>query len=258
MILFTGGGAIADEFRKLYKCEIISARSLSDEVLETWVSRARVIIHNAALINSVDLNELTTSNFLLTKKLIDLSLKLNPGVKFVNISSMSILENEETYLDPLSMTPYAFSKYISELYCIKNSLENLISIRFSTIFYKRDKDGISQMISNAVYKNEIQLFNHGLAKRDIIPINIAVQYLFHICNNTTDRKIINVVSGYSTSFFEIAQIIKKQINLVNIKNQVVESKTVLHNFSNKNLLQFGLIDFNLEDEVISYIRKLMV
>ena len=52
MILFTGSGALAKTFLKMYPCKIISARNITDKELEKWIIKAEVIVHNAALIYS--------------------------------------------------------------------------------------------------------------------------------------------------------------------------------------------------------------
>ena len=171
MILLTGSGEIAECFSENFKCTIISARKLSDNELIFWIKKADVIIHNAAIINAESLDDYLEGNFILTKRIVDLVYKTKSSIKFINISSMSILFNNDEYLNIFNMTDYAFSKFISELYCLKHPLVDLTNVRFSTIFYGNEKrDGISKLIYDCVKYNEITLFNEGSALRDIILI----------------------------------------------------------------------------------------
>ncbi|PTT13228.1 hypothetical protein DBR27_05295, partial [Flavobacterium sp. HMWF030] len=104
MILFTASGALAEAFCDQYDCKIISARLMEDKELSENIKKATVIVHNAALIVSDDLGKFVNDNFGLTKKIVDMALKCNPNVKFINISSMSFLKDDENYMDPQSMS----------------------------------------------------------------------------------------------------------------------------------------------------------
>jgi nucleoside-diphosphate-sugar epimerase len=257
MILFTGSGALAEEFSKMYQCEVISARNMDDTELISWILKSKVIIHNAAIINTNDFQEFIDSNFLLTKRILDLVFKINPKIKFINISSMSILENQDDYMAPDLMTNYAFSKYIAELYCVKHPFEDIVNVRFSTIFYGDEKrDGISKLVYDSLIKNEITIYNDGEAKRDIIPIRIASMYLFKLCCSKISERKINIVSGNSFSFKYIVLVLKKNNKTLKINNIYNDSKKVLSSFSRNSIENLGEIYFSIEDEIGSYLDKI--
>ncbi|NQX99193.1 MAG: NAD-dependent epimerase/dehydratase family protein, partial [Flavobacteriales bacterium] len=194
MILFTGSGSIAEAYKEQYDCEIISARKITDEELISWILKSKIIIHNSALINSINLQELIESNFILTQRILNLVYEFNPSIRFINISSMSFLKSHDNYLETRDMSNYAFSKFITEQFCLRHPLKDITNIRFSTLFYKNeDKDGISKLIADSEKFKKITLLNEGKAKRDILPLNIAVEYLKKITQITCLEKTINVV-----------------------------------------------------------------
>jgi nucleoside-diphosphate-sugar epimerase len=257
MILFTGGGAIANEFCKYFDCKIISIRNMNNDEIESWISKAHTIIHNSALINSTNLHELLSCNFILTKNIVDLCYKINPSIKFINISSMSILNQYENYNSLSLMSSYALSKYFAEVYCINHPLINSISVRFSTIFYNnQEKDGISKLIFDSKKGNEILIYNDGSAKRDIIPIRIAVEYLSKLCHTNFEKKIINIVSGSETSFKDISLILKNNNPLLKIKSEKCTTNDVPSTFSINDITKLGRINFNLESEIVKYFNSI--
>lgn len=256
MILFTASGALAEAFCNQYDCKIISARLVEDKELSENIKKATVIVHNAALIVSDDLGKFVNDNFGLTKKIVDMALKCNPNVKFINISSMSFLKDDENYMDPQSMSNYAFSKYLAELYCLKQSL-SVCNVRFSTLFYgDHKKDGLSNLAYQAITKKEIVIYNNAEARRDFIPIDIAAQYLFKLVKTSVMPKILNIVSGKSIEFnFFVKKIIEFD-NTVKINNMITLTPDVLHTFSHEGIRNLGEINFDIEDSFKKYILKL--
>jgi len=115
MILFTGTGALSSAFANLYPCNIVSTRFLDDIKLEKLISSSNTIVHNAAIISSQNLSSYIEGNFILTKRILDLAYNVNPNIRFINISSMSILKTSNTYLETTEMSNYALSKYFSAM-----------------------------------------------------------------------------------------------------------------------------------------------
>jgi nucleoside-diphosphate-sugar epimerase len=256
MILFTGSGKISDLFQRMYSSKIISIRKLNDKELKEAVRDSQTIIHNSALIYSNNFDDYIVSNFLLTRKIINICEEINPEIRFINLSSMSFLSDDSSCLPADQMTDYAYSKYISENYCLRSSLKNLTSVRFSTIYYGDENiDGISKLIKDIIVKNEITLFNNGIAKRDIIPIRILVMYLYKLCNVKTLSKKYNIVSGVQTSFMDIVNILLKYYPTLKISNKKVEANNVLCAFSKQDVVSLGEIDFSLEEEIVLNIKK---
>lgn len=234
MILFSGGGSIAAEYKSLFPCRILSARSLSDADLEEAIKSATVIIHNSALVQSDDLSMLIDSNFKLTKRLIDLVYKVNPLIRFINISSMSILSSSSSYLPTDAMTNYALSKYLSEVYCIGHKHRNVANVRFSTIFYKDNrKDGISKLAFDAALSKRIKIFNNGDAFRDIVPIDYIVRVLKELTEIEDLPITINIASGIPLQFQHFVSLLKMKIPDLVIDNEVADFKPVQYEFSNK-------------------------
>jgi nucleoside-diphosphate-sugar epimerase len=255
MILFTGSGSLAAAYKKKYNCKVLSVRKLNDEELISWIEKAKVIIHNSALINSNSIQELLESNVVLTQRILNLAYKFNPTVKFVNISSMSFLKTWDTCKDAKYMNNYAFSKFTSEQLCLRHDLKDLTNVRFSTLFYKdKNKDGISKLIADAVKYNEITLLNDGLAKRDVLPLTIAVDYLNKITKIEHSNKTINLVNGHAISFRDIANILKRDNDTLVLRNQVVDivNPPILSDFSKKDVRKLGQIKFDLGKEILNY------
>lgn len=255
MILFTGRGSIATSYQQQFGCKIISARSVSNEELIEGIKSASVIVHNAALIDSTDLSELITSNFTLTQRILDLVHQHNPRIRFLNISSMSFLQTYDRYFEAKDMSNYAFSKFISEQFCLRHPLTDLASVRFSTLFYKDDrKDGISRLISDAVLSKSITLYNQGEAKRDILPLNVAVDYLRKLTVRSKVNRTINLASGTPWSFGDVAAILKADDPELRINNVVLEKpkQEVLCDFPKDNIIDLGEITFDLAEEIRAY------
>ncbi len=257
MILFTGNGKISNRFKEYYPAKIISARSLSDRKLSEFIQKANIVIHNSALIDSNNFDKYIESNFLLTRRIVKICEEVNPGIRFINISSMSILSDSDNYLDPDSMTDYAYSKFISENYCLRSKLLNLTSVRFSTIFYSdSERDGISKLIMECVSKKSIKLLNEGADKRDIIPLRIAVDYLYKLSQTKSYQQKTNIVSGKEYSFKDLVKIVMKYVPDLRVSNKKLKVNKVLSKFSLKDVEQLGRLEIDLDVEIGSYIKRI--
>lgn len=259
MILFTGSGSLAAEYSRLYDCRIISARTLNDDQLSTHIAEADVIVHNAALVADREISIMVDSNFNLTKRVVDLSKRVNPGVKMINISSMSFLKNDEDYLDVRSMSTYAFSKYLGEVYCIRQAEVDICNVRFSTIFYEdKTKDGLSRLGYDGLANGTVTIYNNGAALRDFIPLTIAVEYLHKLATKWTANNVLNIVSGEPLSFKHFVNLICKYKSGVKIEDISSEAHTpeVLHTFSKKHIEELGEIDFSIDGIFQNYLTTL--
>jgi nucleoside-diphosphate-sugar epimerase len=258
MILFSGHGDIANYFSSKHNCKAISLRHKSITELETILTQYDIIIHNAANLAPKNLQQAVEDNFLLTKNILDVLCRVNPGAKFIYLSSMSILNNQQVYLQPSQMTAYAFSKYLGEIYTLASPLKNTVSVRFSTIFYQNpSKDGLSDLVYKAVQQKKVTIINEGVAKRDFLPLEILTNYLYKLCVAGTTRQIYNVCSGVATSFAQIVAIIKLHLPNLMVENNNIDNTTgVIHDFSAEELLELGIVNFDLSDYVNQYIDKL--
>ena len=261
MILFTASGALSAAFAKQYPCQIISTRKLNDDELTEKLKTATVVIHNAALLQANVLSEYMDANYGLTKRILDLTYKINPNVRFINVSSMSFLETADAYLPTEKMTNYAFSKYQAEQYCIEHPLskkhKNVTNVRFSTLFYKDEtRDGLSKLGSDAVHKKQISLINNGNAKRDFIPLDIAAAYLKKLTITNVLPLIINVASGKSLSFKHFSDLILKRDPSVKCLNLEQKTVNVLSDFPIDTLKELGEIEFDIDLEFSEYLLQL--
>lgn len=257
MILFTGHGAIFQEFIKHFDAEVISLRFADKDELSYKISNCDILIHNSAGINfksSIDFY----NNYFLTKQLIDIVRSINPAIKIVNISSMSILESEYRYKSIQEMSDYSKSKYLSEIFCLNQKDLNIINVRFSTLFYKdRYRDGLSFLGYKAVKENEITLFNDGVDKRDFIPLNVAICYLYNIALLDEYPPVVNIASGKSHCFKEFADYLKRQVDNLRINNKSMYSKPVLAEFTDiEKLLPVNHISYSIFEEFDKFISSI--
>jgi nucleoside-diphosphate-sugar epimerase len=262
MITLTAQGAFASEFAKYYKAEVVSIRALKNEDFWKKIMEAGTIVHNASTIDCINLSDCVRINFDFSRKLTDFLVKNNPNVNLTYISSMSILDplSDSAYADPIDMSPYAFSKYITECYCMKSKIDRFKSVRFSTLFYKDpERDGLSRLIYDAVTKREIIIYDGGAAKRDFIPLNIAAGYVKKITAlRNKEKKIFNIATGKATSFAEIARLLVKNIPGLNVidRRSKIAVQPVLHKFNTDSIRELGEIEFSLEEDIRSYINEI--
>jgi hypothetical protein len=256
MILFTGSGKIASAYLSKFPGKYVSARNLDDQELSKELFEATVVIHNAAIINSGSVLDFFEGNCILTKRILDLLSVVNPRARFINLSSMSFLETENKYLPVEEMSNYAFSKYTSEVFCIRYPYSDLVNVRFSTIFYGDfDKDGISRLIYSFVQGN-VTIFNNGEAYRDILPLEILICYLHKITFAKSLPRVMNVAAGKSYSFKNILDFLILNSSNVQIENKIQKLPEVLSSFSKKHIDIVGEISFDLRDYVIEYYKLL--
>ena len=257
MILFTGSGDFANACSDVFEFKTISLRNISDKELKEQVVQCKVVVHNSAAINADNLAKYVEDNFLQTKRLIDIVTQVNPEILFLNIGSMSYLKNEDEYQEIFEMSHYAYSKFLGEIYCLKSSLRNFCSIRFSTIFYKNFlKDGLSKLGYDAVTSKSITLINHGKGKRDFIPLSAAAAYVFKIINCKSLPKTINIASGKATSFKHFANVITNKFPFVQVNNSEIPVDNVLNEFKIKNLKKIGIVKFDINEVFEEYLNEL--
>jgi dTDP-D-glucose 4,6-dehydratase len=135
-----------------------------------------------------------------------------------------------------------------------------VAVRFSTIFYgDYQKDGLSNVIFQAVKFGQVRLIDQGIAKRDFIPIEIAAEYLFNICNSGAKDKIINICSGESKSFAEVVELLKMELPDLKVENSTTGNRSdVLHSFSTEGMDQFGKPDVDLKKYINKYLKRLQI
>lgn len=258
MILFTGRGYLANKYVEHFEASIESFRLLDFHSKRSLIQDASVLVHNAANLGNENLSKTIDDNFLLTKQIVDLCETYNPNIKLIYISSMSFLDVNGDYKKVQEMSPYAYSKFLAETYCLKSSLEKKTSVRFSTIFYKDAlKDGLSKLISDSFKSGSIVLQNEGKSKRDFIPLEICVRYLKLIIDKQLTDQIVNICSGVETSFMEVA-VLLNQINpdykIINIEAETRQA--ICSHFDTKDIKILGEIKFSLEDEILNFLSGL--
>lgn len=254
-------------YNKNYDIDTVSLRYEKefDQNLKDKILSYDVFIHCGALIEG-DFDSLIKSNTLLTKKLLDFISKNNPKMHFIYFSTMSLLKKKKDivnydYANFRDMTDYAVSKYISEIICSRYRYRIPITIlRFSTIFFKDPiKDGLSKLVCDAVINKKITIYNNGEAKRDFIPLDIAVKYVKKvILNEKFYGKTLNIVSGTETSFKCVANFLDEKIEDLKIHDYVVDlNDNVPINFNTSYINMLGEIEFELFDEIYLFLKSLV-
>lgn len=262
MILLTGKGSFADEYTKQFKTEIASIRDLGEPGFLEKISKADVIIHNAATVESSELELSVERNFDFTRFIIKHLEKTNPTAHLILLSSMSILDPNDSYSygSVLDMTPYAYSKYLAETFSLKCNLEHVSCVRFSTLFFQDPaKDGLSKLVTDAKHDGAITIYNNGEALRNFLPLDVAVQYIEKIARRTKpEKRTFTLAAEDPTSFMSVAQILKAELPKLEIRDKALPNtgRAVLANFHQDDIKELGLIDFSLEKKIIAYLKAL--
>lgn len=262
MTILTGKGSFADEYTRQFETEVASVRDLGEPRFLEKLSKANVIIHNAATVENSDLELSVERNFDFTRFIIKHLEKTNPDAHLVLLSSMSILnpEDSHSYGGVLDMTAYAYSKYLAETFSLKSSLSHVSCVRFSTLFFKDPaKDGLSRLVTDAKTHGKITIYNNGEALRNFLPLDIAVQYIKKITERTKHEKQTFTLAAESpTSFGEIAKMLKAALPELEVENRTLPNTahSVLANFHQDDIRELGPIDFSLKEKVIAYLEAL--
>lgn len=261
MTLLTARGSFTEAYLAQFEADVVSIREIDESQFVERLSEADVIINNASTITSKDLRICVERNFDFSRFVIDQLEQHNPGAHLVHISSMSVLSphDDSVYDDVLAMTPYAYSKYLAETYGRKSALERVSFVRFSTLFYKNpEKDGLSKLISDAVTTGKITIYNGGEARRNFLPLDIAAQYVEKVSSRDQNNKpFYNLAAPASTSFLEVANILKKHLPSLKIENKALEGgMPILSEFDTAGVDSLGRIDFSIEEHIVDYIREL--
>lgn len=258
-IMLTGRGALASEFQRQADATICSVRNASDEEMMTRIAKADIVVHNAANLHPRSFADALTDNVALTRRVLAACGKSSNRPAFVYISSMSMLQHETEYRPTDQMTDYALSKYLGELLALRHSYEKLMTIRFSTIFYAdQNKDGLSYLCAAAATKKEITLINAGEAKRDFIPLSLAVRaVLVRFAEENFSKQPVNIASGFSYSFREVAHILNSIFPDLKVHNQQSDEITeVLSNFAGDEYVRRFISEKSfLKQYITEYIQQ---
>jgi nucleoside-diphosphate-sugar epimerase len=263
MTILTGGGSFAHAYTKQFNAQIASIRQLGEKAFLDATKKASIVIHNAATTESSDLDLSLERNFDFTRFLVQNLQKQNPSVHLIFLSSMSILSSsdDKVYGEVIKMTPYAYSKYLAETYCLKSPLNRVSCVRFSTLFFKDpQKDGLSKLVNEAHSTGKITLINNGEAKRNFLPVEIAARYIEKISKlPVVGKQIFTLASPQSTSFGEVAKILQRLLPKLEVDNIVMSlSNPVLADFSSDSIDKLGQINFSLEKNIANYLKTLSV
>lgn len=263
MTILTGGGSFAQTYTQLFDGKVASIRELGEPAFLEEVRKATCIIHNAATVESNDLELSLTRNFDFTRYLVRKVQALNPDVHFILLSSMSILDQtgDGAYGDVLHMTPYAYSKYLAETYCLKSGLYRFSGVRFSTLFYRDPhKDGLSKLIYEAVTTQKITIYNKGKAARNFLPLPTAAAYVHKLSRETGSQKsgrTYTFAGPQPTSFAEVAEILRRHLPELQVEDKpLAANQAVMADFSWANEAGVKRIGFSLEDEIGRYMDAL--
>lgn len=261
MIALTARGSLAQAYTKQFKADTVSFRELKEADFLKKLSQADTVIHNASTVECKDLGVSIRDNFDFTRYLVEKLQECNSGVHLVYISSMSVLDpsDDQKYGDVLKMTPYSYSKYLAETFCLLSGLENVSCARFSTLFYgDPKKDGLSRLVHDAVTGKRITIYDHGEARRNFLPLDIAAQYVNKIASGPKrGKKTYNLAAPTSSSFGEVADMLKDIVPGLEVKDKIIgNSVPVLSEFGARDIESLGVIDFSLKERVGLYAKEL--
>ena len=195
--------------------KIKNTQSLNDFFIK---KKIKIILHFAALTNlekcELEKGKCMDSNYLFTKKLVDLSKKLK--IKLVFISSDQVYDGNSSYnleSDKLiENNIYAKSKIYSEVY-IKKHLKNYLILRTNFFGLSNNKSSFLEYICNNLnVGNKINLWNNIYFN----PINVSslLNIIIELLNCNYNGTY-NICSDEKISKLDFGYLIAKKYNLNN-------------------------------------------
>lgn len=216
------------------------------------------------------LKDLNKTNYVLQNLLFSLS-KINFQGKFFFFSTIGVYGTNNSYSakESSSTNPesfYTLSKVIAERQCKFFSSRfnmNINVLRICSIFGPGLKKQIIYKIikSTLSKKKNIELLGSKNDKREFLFINDLIYLLNKIMKSSIKKKLINVGSGKQ---YKIGDIVKKILNIQNIKKKVIFRNTIkaprlplLNNSEVKKLIKIKY-EFSIESglkETFNYVKK---
>tara|TARA_B110000971_G_C19994352_1_gene493546 strand:+ start:499 stop:1428 length:930 start_codon:yes stop_codon:yes gene_type:complete len=269
-----------DNLKKLKFSKIISKNKFREKIKKNnFRNKIRAIYHLGANTNTInkDKNFLIDNNFKYSVEILNLALKNN--CKFLYASSMSVYGRSKIFLEvPKNEKPinyYSKSKLLFDNYVRKTiSLNNkckIIGLRFFNVFGsgERHKKKMASSIYQFYQENKkhksITLFKYSKKKisRDFIYIDDCIKICIWLEKKYNKSIILNVGSGVSTTYIEIAQQIINIMKFGNLKfieipNYLKKQYQFYSRANIKNLRQIGYkYKFtNIRIAIKEYIKKL--
>ena len=215
-------------FLKKNKKEIILADLNDFKSLEKNFPKSVDLIIHAGASNDQDTNKNTRkayeTNIYGTRNICELAMRNNVK-KFVYISVLQVygreLKNKISEKSEINCdNDYALSHYLAEEVCknySKNSKTKFSILRLGYVFGCPVQNNIDRktlipylVCDQAVKNKKIKLMSRGKARRDFVSLNKLFKSISHIIKNKTKFEVYNVVSGYSFSIKEIANIVQEE------------------------------------------------
>ena len=129
--------------------------------------------------------------------------------------------NEKTKIDINTLNPYSLTKYLFELYAIKNKqyYKNVIMMRFGIIIGKKENNNSAvEMIFNKIKNNELIEIGSLKNARNYLSVSDLIKNIQNLLHyNKSDT--FNLTGSRNLNFKKIIQDIKKKINS---KSKVIE------------------------------------
>jgi len=180
------------------------------------------VIHLGANSSTTEKNlkKILKQNFEFSKRLYEVC--RDSGIKFQYASSASVYGSSETFKEdefckPLS--PYAFSKYMFDCWLMNQEYPYQGFRYFNVYGLGEDKKGeqaspVSKFIKQAKRNGEIKIFeNSEKYKRDFVSIDDVCRIHYRMLDYD-DSGVFNVGTGQTTSFRDVAEIVKLKSNSV--------------------------------------------
>jgi len=228
--------------------KVIKSDLFNNELLEKHIKSNKLIYHLAAIsdIEEASKNKSNTlnTNYLLTKKIVDLCVKYKTK-RFIYASTV--------YSNSLKGSYYSQSKRMSEDYIIKKKL-NFTIIKYGSLYGSNAQswNSIAQFINSIKKKNEIRFNGTGEEMREYIHVEDAAKISISILENIYNKRCVTITGNRSIKIKDLFLMLK-EISGQNIKI-FYKKKTTDHyiytpysryvkkNIENKNIFLNEYID----------------
>jgi UDP-glucose 4-epimerase len=185
----------------------------------------------------------------------------NNHVIYVSSDAVYSLSEENIKFNTLpSPTDLYSSMHLTREIIFKSVFEKNLTIIRPTLIYgfgdTHNSYGPNRFFRQMIEKNEINIFGEGLDVRDHLYIRDFCNLINCIIINKKFG-ILNLASGNSISYIDLAKIFIKNFSKIKINKIKVNNKKTVRYFEIENFLnQMNYRISNLEDNIIDYYRLL--
>jgi len=217
-----------------------------EQDLKQLISETDIILHIGADSNTLnkDVDHMMFYNFYVSKKIFDAAEKYK---KLVVYSSSAACEGVDGYPSNL----YGWSKYLGELYGVKNN-SRFIALRYFNIYGpgEEHKGAMSSVAYQAYQQNKFLLFPNN-PRRDFVYIDDIVSATVHPIFNKINSGVYHVGSGKSETFERVLELLEIKYDYSNIDS--IPNGYQFNTKADSKMFQKGWVpSYSLEDGIKKY------